>query len=107
LPSTFSALAFEQVNDISGEGINDNLDKFEFLAATAKLVGPVFDNSDLLGKKYLHGSPSKVPVEWFHDIKHLHAQNNAAGRCRRQSGCILLCCADYAASSSARAANCS
>ena len=56
MPSTFSALAFEQVNDISGQGIEDNPDKFEFLAATAHLVGPVFDNSDLLAAKYLHGS---------------------------------------------------
>jgi hypothetical protein len=44
------------VNDFSGQVIEDNSDKFEFLAAAAGLVGLVFDNSDLLGAKYFHGS---------------------------------------------------
>jgi hypothetical protein len=43
------------VNDFSGQAIENNSDKFEFLAAEAGLVGLVFDNSDLLGA-YFHGS---------------------------------------------------
>jgi len=44
------------VDDFSGYGIDYNSDMLEFLAAMAGLVGPIFDNSELLAAEYLHGS---------------------------------------------------
>jgi hypothetical protein len=55
LPSAFSAPAFEHVNQIAAQRIHNHSDNCEFLAATAGRVGLIFDNSNLLGAKYLHG----------------------------------------------------
>jgi hypothetical protein len=55
LPSAFSALAFEHVNQIAAQRIHDHSDNCEFPAATAGRVRLIFDNSNLLGAKYLHG----------------------------------------------------
>ena len=60
LPSAFSALAFEHVNQIAGPRIHDHSDNCEFLAATAGRVGLIFDNSNLLGAKYLHGRHGRL-----------------------------------------------
>ena len=62
LPSAFSALAFEHVNQIAGPRIHDHSDNCELLAATAGRVGLILDHSNLLRAKYLHGrlQPSAV-----------------------------------------------
>jgi hypothetical protein len=45
LPSAFSALAFEHVNQIAAQRIHNHSDDCEFLAATAGRVGPIFDRA--------------------------------------------------------------
>jgi len=60
LPSAFSALAFEHVNEIAAQRIHNHSDNCEFLAATAGHVGLILDNSNLLGAKYPHGRHGRL-----------------------------------------------
>ena len=57
-PNAFPALAFEHMDEIAGVRIDHRPDEMKSCAAeTAKPVGLVLDNSDLLGSKYFHGGP--------------------------------------------------
>ncbi len=59
LPSAFSALAFEHVNQIAAQRIHNHSDDCEFLAATTGRVGLIFEST--FGRQIFPWSPWSPP----------------------------------------------